>query len=50
MRKLDEQPQSGPPIILRLRARWHAVDLRVHGLFNCNWYVIGLQFERSGRI
>lgn len=37
MRKFDDQLQLGLPIILRLQARSHAADLRVHDLINTHW-------------
>lgn len=50
MRKFDDQMQLGFPIILRLRARAPALDLRLHGLINSHWWVIGVQLEHSGRL
>lgn len=45
MRKSDDQLQLGFPIILRLQAHWHVVDLRIHDPVNDYWWVIGLAFE-----
>lgn len=50
MRKFDDQLPLGFPIILRLQAHSHAVDLRIPGLINNHLRIIGWQLKLCGRL